>query len=46
MTLNKEDGIISVRSLELLALWIYLGQVIFGDLGPTESMTTAIEFVQ
>lgn len=45
-TLVEEDGIVSIRSFQLLVQWMYLGQVFFGDLSPAESITAAIEFTR
>ena len=44
--MHEEDGVLSIRSFELLVQWMYIGQVIFGDLSASESITTAIEFVR
>ena len=40
------DGVVSIRSFELLVQWLYLGRVIFGRLTPKETITAAIEFVR
>ena len=46
MTLNEEDGIVSLRSFKLLVQWMYLGKVIFGDLSATESLDAAVELAR
>ena len=43
-TLKEEDGVVSKQSFELLIQWMYLGQVIFGDMDPGDQVTAAIEF--
>ncbi len=43
-TIDEEDGVVSLRSFGLLVQWMYLGQVGFGDLSPSESIGAAIEF--
>lgn len=45
-TLKEEDGVVSVRSLELLVQWIYQGQVLIDDSDASESISTAIEFAR
>lgn len=44
--MTEIDGVVSVRSFELLVQWLYLGRVIFGKLTPKETITAAIEFVR
>ena len=44
--MTEIDGVVSIRSFELLVQWLYLGRVIFGKLTPTETITAAIEFVR
>ncbi|PMD64396.1 uncharacterized protein K444DRAFT_660499 [Hyaloscypha bicolor E] len=44
--LSEEDGVISIRSFQLLVQWLYLGRVIFGELVPEEAITATIEFVR
>lgn len=46
MTLNEEDGVISTQSFELLVQWMYTGQVVFGDLSPSESVAAALELLR
>jgi hypothetical protein len=43
--LTEIDGVVSIRSFELLVQWLYLGRVIFGELTPEEAITATIEFV-
>lgn len=38
------DGVVSVRSFELLVQWLYLGRVNFDVLTPDEDISTTIEF--
>jgi BTB/POZ domain len=45
-TLAEIDGVVSVRSFELLAQWLYLGRVNFGGLTSEEAITATIEFVR
>jgi hypothetical protein len=44
--LEEEDGVVSIQSFKLLVQWMYIGQIIFSDLSPTESVTAAIEFAR
>ena len=44
--LDEEDGVVSVRSFELLVQWMYIGRVVFGDMSETELITAAIEFAR
>jgi hypothetical protein len=45
-TLEEVDGVVSIRSFELLVQWLYIGQLRFGKLTPSDSITAAIEFVR
>jgi len=45
-TLKEEDGVVSVRSFELLVQWLYLGRVVLGSSTPTDSISTVVEFVR
>jgi len=45
-TSTEMDGVVSIRSFELLLQWLYLGRVNFGELTPEEAVTATIEFVR
>lgn len=43
-TLQEIDGVLSVRSFNMILQWLYTGRVLFGKLAPKEFITTIIEF--
>jgi BTB/POZ domain len=45
-TLKEVEGVVSIRSFELLVQWLYLGRAILGDLTPTDSITAVAELVR
>lgn len=45
-TLAEIDGVVSIRSFELLVQWLYLGRVNFGKLTPEEAIPATIEFAR
>jgi hypothetical protein len=46
ITLPKLDGVVSVRSFEMLIQWLYLGRVVLKQLPAEEEIDAIIEFVR
>ncbi|ELR08411.1 hypothetical protein VC83_03559 [Pseudogymnoascus destructans] len=44
--LEEIDGVVSIRSFQMLVQWICLGRVVFGESAPEEAITTAIELTR
>lgn len=42
-TLELVDGVVSVEAFEMLAQWLCIGRIVFKELAPEESITSAIE---
>ncbi|KFY92679.1 hypothetical protein V500_04080 [Pseudogymnoascus sp. VKM F-4518 (FW-2643)] len=43
VNLEEIDGVVSIRSFQMLVQWVCLGRVVFGESAPKEAITTAIE---
>jgi hypothetical protein len=46
VTLEEVDGVVSTRSFQMLAQWIWLGRVHFGKSTPEEDIAATLEFVR
>ena len=44
--LDLLEGVVSIRSFELLIQWIYVGQIIIGKSTPSEEIETLVEFAR
>ena len=45
-TLAEIDGVVTVRSVQMLIQWLYLGRIVTEDQAPEEGITATIEFVR
>lgn len=44
--LEEDDGVVSTQSFQMLAQWVILGRIEFGEFAPEEAISRAIEFAR
>ena len=44
--LEEVDGVVTIRSFQMLVQWLYSHRVVFGDSSPEETITLILEFVR